>query len=396
MASMRSSSSSMALALLPLLVAAAFFIPSLLASSASRTLDDHGLDGEALLMLGRFHGWMAAHGRSYATEEEKLRRFEVYRSNMAFIEAANRDSRMSYRLGETPFTDLTHDEFMAMYGGNNGDPTSEKEEMMMITTRAGPVHEGGGVHGGDLHQLAAVDEEEPPRRANLTALLPPSVDWRAEGVVTPVGFNAWCSSCWAFVAAATIESAKAISTGDPPPVLSEQQLVDCDTLDKGCGGGWMDRAFKWVIQNGGITSAAAYPYTDKNGTCQEGKPAEATLSSYKLLPRGDEEAIMEAVARQPVAVAFDHNDPCFQHYIDGVYDAGCSISGVYTKGACKTAQNHALALVGYGTKPDGTKYWIGKNSWSAKWGENGFVYVLRDSPPLGLCGLAVRPSFPII
>ncbi|XP_004979927.1 ervatamin-B [Setaria italica] len=385
MAAMHYSSSSMSLALLPLLLAAAL-APSL--ASASPALDN----GDELLMLGRFHGWMAAHGRSYATEEEKLLRFEIYRSNMEFIAAANRDSRMRYRLGETPFTDLTHDEFMAMYGGNGGDP-SEKEEMM-ITTHAGPVHEGG-VHRSDL-QLAAVDEEEPPRRPNPTTLLPPSVDWRAEGVVTPVGFNGWCSSCWAFVAAATIESAQAISTGDPPPVLSEQQLVDCDTLDKGCGGGWMDTAFKWVIQNGGITSAAAYPYTDRNGTCQEGKPAEVTLSGYKRLPRGDEAAIMEAVARQPVAVAFDHNDPCFQHYIDGVYDGKCFASGVYVGGACGTNQTHGLALVGYGTMPGGTKYWIGKNSWSARWGDNGFVYVLRDSPPLGLCGLAVRPSFPII
>jgi hypothetical protein len=137
------------------------------------------LDGEALLMLGRFHGWMETHGRSYATVEEKLRRFEVYRSNMEFIEAANRDSRMTYRLGETPFTDLTHDEFMAMYGGNRDGLSSSESEEMVITTRAGPVHEGAAV------------EEEPPRRAsNLTAAaVPPSVDWRAKGVVTPARFQ---------------------------------------------------------------------------------------------------------------------------------------------------------------------------------------------------------------
>jgi hypothetical protein len=143
------------------------------------------LDGEALLMLGRFHGWMATHGRSYATEEEKLRRFEVYRSNMEFIEAANRDNRMTYRLGETPFTDLTHDEFMAMYGGNR-DPSwsSESEEKTVgITTRAGPVHEGSII----------TCDPVPPRRANLTAALPvpASVDWRAKRVVTPAKFQGW-------------------------------------------------------------------------------------------------------------------------------------------------------------------------------------------------------------
>ncbi|MBV7591561.1 C1 family peptidase, partial [Escherichia coli] len=106
--------------------------------------------------------------------------------------------------------------------------------------------------------------------------------------------------------------------------------------------------------------------------------------------------LMEAVAQQPVAASFDYSDPCFQHYIRGVYNAGCSRSGVYTKGACGTTQNHALALVGYGTKPDGTKYWIGKNSWTDQWGDKGFVYFLRDSPPLGLCGIAKYPLYPII
>ncbi|XP_037467866.1 ervatamin-B-like [Triticum dicoccoides] len=384
MAFMRSPSSSMALAPLPLLVAAAFLIPSM-ASSASHTLD-HGLDGEALLMLGRFHGWMAAHGRSYPTMEEKLRRFEVYRSNMEFIEAANRDSRMSYRLGETPFTDLTHDEFMAMYSSNN-ESSWESEETTVITTRAGPVHEGN----------AAV--EEPPRRTNtnLTAVLPASVDWREKGVVTAAkNQGPSCSSCWAFTSVATMESAQAISTGRSPPVLSEQQLVDCSTK-YGCGGGWMDNAFKWVIQNGGITTEAAYPYTGNAGICQTAKPVAVKLSSHKKVsPPGNEAALMEAVAQQPVAVSFDYSDPCFQHYIGGVYNAGCSRSGVYTKGACKTAQNHAMALVGYGTKPDGTKYWIGKNSWTDKWGDKGFIYVLRDSPPLGLCGLAALPFYPVI
>ncbi|CAL4978894.1 unnamed protein product [Urochloa decumbens] len=366
------SSSSRALTLLPLLLAAAL-TPSL--ASPADVLG-HGLDGETLLMLRRFHGWMAAHVRSYATEEEKLRRFEIYRSNMEFIEAANRDSRMSYQLGETPFTDLTHDEFMAMYSGNNAK-SSESEEMVMITTRAGPVHEGSG-HGSDL-PLATADE--PPRCSNLT-VVPPSIDWRAKGVVTLAKYQGNCSSCWAFASVATMESAQAINTGGAPPVLSEQQLVDCD---QGCGGGLVDKAFRWVMRNGGITTEAAYPYTGTVGQRQSGMPVAA--------------AIMRAVAQQPVAVGFDGSHPCFQHYIRGVYNAGCSKNGIYTGKACNTtssSQNHGLAIVGYGTKPDGTKYWIAKNSWSELWGDKGFVYLLRDSLPNGVCGLALRVNYPVI
>jgi hypothetical protein len=132
------SSSSMALSLIPLLVLAATTIPSLAAASGDAL--DHGLDAEGLLMLGRFHGWMAAQGRSYASEAEKMHRFGIYRSNMVSIEAANKDPRMSYQLGETPCTDLTHEEFMAMY--SSGGLSSPELEGEVITTRAGPVHEG--------------------------------------------------------------------------------------------------------------------------------------------------------------------------------------------------------------------------------------------------------------
>ncbi|CAO2145023.1 unnamed protein product, partial [Urochloa humidicola] len=269
MAAIRSPSST-ALTLLPLLLAAAL-IPSV-ASSASGALDN----GEELLMLGRFHGWMAVHGRSYATEEEKLHRFSVYRSNMEFIEAANQDDRMSYLLGETPFADLTHDEFMAMYSSNhnNGaDPSESSEEMAVITTRAGPVHEGSG-HGSDLPLATAA--VPPPR-------VPPSVDWRAKGVVTPAKNQGTCGSCWAFAAVATMESAQAINTSRAPPVLSEQQLVDCLG---GCTGKWMDKAYKWVIQNGGITTSAVYPYTGIAGQCQTGKPVAVRLGGYKSVRIG--------------------------------------------------------------------------------------------------------------
>lgn len=55
-----------------------------------------------------------------------------------------------------------------------------------------------------------------------------------------------------------------------------------------------------------------------------------------------------------------------------------------------------MAIVGYGTTLDGTKYWTVKNSWGAEWGEKGYVRMERGySDPFGLCGIAMEASYPI-
>ena len=57
--------------------------------------------------------------------------------------------------------------------------------------------------------------------------------------------------------------------------------------------------------------------------------------------------------------------------------------GVYSPMFCDAKKlDHAVLLVGYGT--DGKDYWTVKNSWGAKWGEDGYFRIKRGSDTCGI------------
>jgi C1A family cysteine protease len=182
-----------------------------------------------------------------------------------------------------------------------------------------------------------------------------------------------------------MEGAHFVATGELLS-LSESNLVDCSWLNHGCNGGMMDLAFRYAESNP-LETEAEYPYVAKTGlfACKYKKDlGKVQVKSYVDVPRQNPDQLKAALAKGPVSVAIEADKPVFQQYK----------SGVITSAACGTSLDHGVLAVGWGTDATAGDYFIVKNSWSAAWGDNGFVKIGAASGA-GICGINSQPSYPV-
>ncbi|MQM02135.1 hypothetical protein Taro_034899, partial [Colocasia esculenta] len=309
-----------------------------------------------------FEEWQVKHEKSYQDLEEKQKRFEIFRNNLQFIDEHNRpENNHSFTVGLNDFADLSHEEYRSMFLSPQLNMSRLFPDLPM----------------SDLY--LPTDQIEPPA----------SVDWRRLGAVGPVKYQDHCASCWAFAAVATVEGINAIVTGNLIS-LSEQELVDCEDQGYHCKGGRISDAYEYIQRNMGIDTEANYPYTAQQGVCKADrlydklKDQVVTIDGYAYAPRNDEWALSWLVSSQPVGACVDAHRRDFQFYEGGIY-----------KAACTTNSNHAVTIVGYDSEAD-EDYWIIKNSYGDRWGEGGFMKLLRNiSDRRGKCGIAIWPIYPI-
>jgi hypothetical protein len=308
-----------------------------------------------------FAAFKARYGRHYGGDTaEEAARFCVFAANLRRIERHNSDADSakahSYSIGVNQFADLTADEFADTFarGGFTAPPGATAIAAASAT-------------------VPAAAAAPPP---------PTSRDWRSEGAVNAVRNQYQCGACWAFSATAAAEAAWALSNGTLP-VLSEQELIDCSAAqgNTGCAGGSMDFAFSYMAARGPgrLCDGRNYKFSGSTGFCFAGECTNHTgvnVTGFRVTPKGDEAALLQAVAQGVVSVGIQANQSGFQLYKDGVFD-----------GVCGDALDHAVALVGWGEG-----YWIVRNSWGTSWGEGGYMRLQRGTNKCGVANAAIVPT----
>ncbi|MCK5059281.1 MAG: PKD domain-containing protein [Candidatus Aminicenantes bacterium] len=201
------------------------------------------------------------------------------------------------------------------------------------------------------------------------AKLPTSFDWRdTSGIVNPIKNQGSCGSCWAFGTLGSYEGTVAVAGGGLSN-LSEEWMLDCNSLGYDCGGGWW--AFSELYDGAPLTSC--YPYVGSAGSCNTSctkyHPMDAWyyVGSSSSVPSTDD--IKNAMYNYGPIAAAVHVDSYFQGYDSGIFTNTSSAQ-------C----NHAIVLVGW---DDSGGYWILRNSWATSWGESGYMRIAYGANSVG-------------
>jgi len=272
-------------------------------------------------------------------------------------------------------------------------------------------------------------KNNPFLKEGIDATAVTSVNWADPtlNVVTPVKNQGQCGSCWAHSTAQQIESQWALDAIDSGNFniggeiweFSVQQVASCTTTCEGCGGGWQQDGYEYIMSltssSEGLGSQYFAPYTQSMVTACSDSSCTMSCSELDVSALTEYSSLTGPFATlsgwdyvTPTCITNSANQCASQNMtaiedylttsgpIAIVVDAsnwGSYTGGVFTATQCGSSAansiDHAVQLVGFnsGANPP---YWIVRNSWSTDWGESGYIYL---SYPGNTCGIANSATY---
>ncbi|XP_038191970.1 cathepsin F [Arvicola amphibius] len=297
-----------------------------------------------------FKDFMATYNRTYETKEEAQWRLTVFTRNMVRVQKIQALDRGTAQYGITKFSDLTEEEFYTIY----------------------------------LNPLLRNGSRKKMRPAkSINARAPPEWDWRKKGAVTEVKDQGMCGSCWAFSVTGNVEGQWFLNRGTLLS-LSEQELLDCDKVDKACLGGLPSNAYTAIKNLGGLETEDDYSYQGHVQACSfSARKAKVYINDSVELSKNENKMAAWLAQKGPISVAI--NAFGMQFYRHGIARPLRPLCSPWLI-------DHAVLLVGYGNRSK-TPYWAIKNSWGSNWGEEGYYYLYRGS---GACGVNTMASSAVV
>ncbi|XP_059497528.1 cathepsin L-like [Stegostoma tigrinum] len=298
-------------------------------------------------MRAQFEDFKMKYKKKYDQEEEE-RRFQIFVENLKDAKRMQGEDQATAVYGVNKFSDISDEEFEKFYL----NPTISEDNSTW-------PEEYKWTEGSE-------------RLENLSC--PRRVDWRRRRAVTRVKNQGRCASSWAFGVVANIESVWYIKKRQLL-ILSEQELLDCDSWDRGCKGGFAYNAFNSIVSLGGLMRFRDYRYRASRGSCKLIKSkVSVRIRTFRSIRPHEVEMRVWVAHRSPIVVTI--NAAALKGYRRGIIRPRF--------GRCSSTRlNHVVTIVGYG-RCGRHRYWIVKNSWGVNWGERGYFRIYRGEQACGI------------
>jgi cathepsin B len=211
-----------------------------------------------------------------------------------------------------------------------------------------------------------------------TEEIPESYDFREVNKackMTPRDQQKKCAASYAITTASALSERMCLETaGNELRPLSAQELLSCDTANKGCRGGYVNNALEYTVMRGLVTEECL-PYKGTyDAKCSDmcAEPVKVRPDSFCVL-FGENDIKREILKNGPVISNMEvHTD--FLTYKSGVYSKD--------EDTPKFTGSHSIKIVGWGVEDGseeepnkGNKYWIIENSWGEDWGMDGYAKI---------------------